>query len=336
MSFNFKEFEERFVAGLADSGLIDKFSLSEIYRTPDLPLIIELFENASLIDCDGGGLYYFDDKGEKKYCPEMKTSVSDKGQWLSEKLPSIGFDIDQSGNVRKADEAEALYITIQVAHILKEEIFVKELFDVAKNYDFSNMKNISDSLMSFRDLLKYWQTLQSVSINIIVSAAKFKISSEKKDAEKFLKDGIQESEVAELRNLAAKIRKINFDFSEGVLSSEKIKLLNKIERLKEIDKREDAISSLIVKSPVGNLFRAMNLSSEYISPVKKKKIAFWVQVEVDRLLNQPEFSHLLEERPSLISKFVKRAYRFEKNSLRKLCVEDYIKNKDKFKLPPKL
>jgi hypothetical protein len=37
------------------------------------------------------------------------TSVSEKGEWLSDKIPYVDFDIDQNGNVRKAEEAEALF-----------------------------------------------------------------------------------------------------------------------------------------------------------------------------------------------------------------------------------
>jgi len=126
-------------------------------------------------------LYFFDGNGDKQYCPEMKTSISDRGEWLSDKLSSIGLNISQSGNVRKADEAEAMYIAIQVAYIIKEESFRSELEKVAKEYDFDNIKTRSDSNLGFRGLLKNWQSVQSVIINIIVSAAKFKISSEKKD-----------------------------------------------------------------------------------------------------------------------------------------------------------
>jgi hypothetical protein len=336
MSVNFKEFEDRLIKALRDSGLIENFSFTEISKTPSLSLIIKLFETPSLIDFDDQGLFFFDEEGEKHYCPEMKTSISDKGEWLSEKLPQIGFDIDQNGNVRKADEAEAMYIVIQVAHILKEETFKNELEEVSKNYDFETMKSRIDGGTGFRELLKEWQTYQSVIINIIVSAAKFKISSEKKDTEKFLKDGIQESEVAELRNLEAKIRNINYKYSQGILSPDKVKNLTKIERLQEIDKRDDEISKSIINSPVGNLFRSLNLSSEYISPNKKKKISLWVQVEVDKLLSEKEFNGIQEERASLISKFVKRAYRFEKISVRKNAVERYISNREDFKLPSKL
>ena len=35
MPFNFKEFEEQIISGLRESGLIDKFSVSEYTQTPN-------------------------------------------------------------------------------------------------------------------------------------------------------------------------------------------------------------------------------------------------------------------------------------------------------------
>jgi len=88
----------------------------------------------------------------------------------------VGFGIDQSGNVRKANEAEALYCCTIVSHIIKEESFKSDLDAVAVSYDFNDMKPFSDNLKSFRELLNEWQALQSVIINIIVSASKFRLS----------------------------------------------------------------------------------------------------------------------------------------------------------------
>jgi hypothetical protein len=336
MTLNFQEFEDRIIKSLRNSGLIEKFSLQEYYKTADLGLIIEIFTKPSKIFFDEDGLYYFDQNNEKAYCPQMKTSISDRGVWLSQQLPEVGFDIDQNGNVRKADESEALFCCIQVAHILKENEFKDELIEISKQYDFKEMKSNVEGGITFRELLNDWQSLQSVTLNVIVSAAKFKISDNKKDSEKFLKDGIPETAAGELRDLESRIRGINFRYSEGDLSPKEVKKLTKIERLQKINERDDEISVEVIKSSIGKLYKAINLSSEYISPIKKKKINLWVQREVDDLISKPEFAHLKEERASIISKYVRRAYRFEKNSIRRLCVERYIASPDDFRIPPKL
>lgn len=335
MSVNFSEFEEKIISALEGSRMIDRFSVSEFTQTPNQEVLLKYFEEPSKIDFDDVGLFFVEE-GDKVYCPEMKTSITEKGEWLSNKLPPIVFDIDQSGNVRKADECEAMYICIQVAHVIREPEFKNEFEQLVLDYNFEKMAGRDDENLNFRNLLKDWQSFQSVIINIIVSAAKFKISFTKKDTEKFLKDGIEDSMAAELRDLETKIRAINFEYSQGALSPPEVKKLSKIKRLELIDERDVSISKLITDSPVGDLYKALNLSSEYISPIKKKKISSWVQREVDSLISTEEFSSLREDRKQLISKFTRRAYRFEKNSVRKLAVERYLKDPSCFKLPSKL
>lgn len=335
MSINFSDFEEKIISALQGSQLIDRFSVNEFTQTPNQSVLLKYFETPALIDFDENGIFFLENN-EKIYCPEMKTSIAEKGEWVSSKLPPIEFDIDQSGNVRKADESEAMYICVQVATIIKEKGFKDELESLIKCYNFEQMCGRDDDELTFRNLLKSWQSLQSVIINILVSASKFKISYTKKDTEKFLKDGLETSTAAELRDLESKIRATNFEYSQGILSPDRVKKLSKIERLAEIDKRDTEISVLITDSKVGNLYKALNLSSEYISPIKKKRISSWVQAEVDSLLTEAEFSGMKDDRQQLISKFTRRAYRFEKNSIRKLAVERYIKDPSTFKLPSKL
>lgn len=333
---NFSEFERKIIDSLKESGLIERFSFVEFTQTPNIEVIEKLFKYPVKIDFDDNGIFYFNEEGEKCYCPEMYTTISDEAIWISDKLPSVDFDVHQNGNVRKADEAEALYCSLIVAHIMKEDTFKKEIQDLALRYDFDKMAPIDVGGNGFRDLLKDWQSLQSVIINILISAGRYKISDTKKDTEKYLKDGISESEAAELRDLEAKIRAINFRYSEGVLSPSEIKKLTKIERLKLINERDDEVSNLIQKTKIGTLYKILNLSSEYISPINKKKISLWVQKEVDTLIADKSFSSFAEERSQLISKFVRRALRFEKNSVRRLNVEKYIKDRVGYKLPRKL
>lgn len=336
MKFNYAEFEERITKGLQDSGLIEKFSTYEIGKSPELDTIIKIFEKPHIISYDEGGIYYVDENSDKVYCPGMLTTISDKGLWLSDMLPDIGFDIDQNGNVRKAGESEALYIVSQIAHILKDDSFKNELIEFAKDYDFGEMRCNVEFSENFRSLLTKWQSLQSQIINIIVSACKFKISSQKKSIEKFMRDGLSDSVVAELRNLESSIRGINFKASEGALSPTNVKKLTKIERLQAINLRDDEIASTITKSRVGNLFKITTLSSEYISPVKKKKISLWVLNYVDKLLEDPIFFNMREERQSLIANFTKRAYKFEKTSIRRLNIEKYISEGENFRMPSKM
>lgn len=332
---DFKTFEENIINNLKNSDLIKRFNISVDKPTPNFELIVKLFEESMTVSYDDHGLYFIGDDNEKIYCPIMYTTISDKGFWFSDKLPDIGFDVDMGGNVRKADEAEALYCCTCISNILKEENFKDELKEVARGYDFSSMKPISDGEMNFRDLLNSWLELQSIIINVLTSACKYKISDFKKDNEKFLRDGLKDTEVVELRELEAKIRSINFSYSEGVLSPSEIKKMTKIERLQKIDERDEAISREIINSKVGTLYKILNLSTEYISPVSKKRITTFVQKEVDNLLSKKENEDLKEERSNLISRLTRRALKFEKTSVRKIFVEKYINEQANFKMPSK-
>jgi hypothetical protein len=143
--------------------------------------------------------------------------------------------------------------------------------------------------------------------------------------------------VGELRELESSINAINDKYSKGILSPDSVRQLTKAKRLEEIDNRDREISQLLKKSKAGTLYRVLNLSSEYISPIKKKKIALWVRNEIDSLLNSDEsFADLREERSQLISRFQRRAIKMEKNSIRKLNVERLIEEKEYFNFPAKL
>lgn len=332
---DFLKFENEIIDKLKQSGLIKRFSFSDVKPNPNIKIINELFTHPVEIESDDFGIYYHDENNDVVYCPSMSFSLTESGEWLSDKIPPVPFDVEQSGNVRKADEAEALFCLIIICSILKEEEFKIELMEIASNYDFSEMKNLSLDNKNFRELLNEWQELQSIVINIIVSACKFKISFYKKDIEKFLRDGISEEEVAELRDLEAKIRSVNFEFSEGVLSSKVVKSFTKIERLQFIDSRDAKITSLINNSRTGTLFKILKLSSEYISPISKKKILSWVRKEVDSLLTNKEFLPFLGERSQIIAKLQRRSLRFEKNSVRRLNVERYVEDRDNYKFPSK-
>lgn len=337
MDINYADFEDKIVKKLKESQLFDHFPKSPILESPDLSIIIKAFEIPSLIHFDDQGLFFFDEDETKIYCPEMLTSISEKGEWLSDKLPYVDFDIDQNGNVRKAEEAESLYCAIIVANCIQDNYFKEEIISIANGYDFANMKPIDDKSNNFKELLNEWQSLQSVTVNVLISAAKYRISDVKKDIEKFLRDGISDIQAAELRELERIINSINDEYSKGVLSPDSVKLLTKSERLQQIDKRDNEISAAKKKSKAGILYELLKLSSEYISPVKKKKISLWVRFEVDKLLEEnPSFTNLREERSQIISRFQKRAIKMEKNSVRKSQIEKYINQGENFKFPAKM
>lgn len=271
---DFQEAEKEVIKQLKASGLIERFQVDSAFETPNLDKIIELFKKPTKINADKFGLYIVNesDKSGKEYIPEMLVTISQKGEGLSDVLPDINFDVEQSGLIKNAEEAEAIYITTIVAHILQDSIFREDLMYVANNYNFRNMSpNDSIKGKTFVNLLNEWKNENSIIINIIISACKYRISSFKKDMESFLKDGLTDSEVAGLRELDVAVKRINQRFSQGKLSQREIQKLNKIERLELIHEKDVEISFKISNSPYGTLFRIMNLSTEYISAGKRKR-----------------------------------------------------------------
>ena len=81
-------------------------------------------------------------------------------------------------------------------------------------------------------------------------------------------------EAGELRDLEDKIRAVNFNYSKRVLSPVEIQKLSKIDRLRIINKRDDKISSLILRSLVETFYKILSLSTEFISFVSNKKLNY--------------------------------------------------------------
>jgi hypothetical protein len=67
-------------------------------------------------------------------------------------IPNVPFDIDQNGNVRRADEAEALFCAINLSWIITDEVFRDEVLEIAKKYDFKSMRHFENENISFRGL----------------------------------------------------------------------------------------------------------------------------------------------------------------------------------------
>lgn len=327
--------EKLIIEKLQSSGLIERFSLNEFSVTPNINILIELMNKPQVIYSDECGIFYNDENGEKVYCPEFRVSIEEKGEWISDHLPSPGFDIYQNGNVRKAKEAEALYCTIIIANTMKGDLFKEELSGVFASYDFENMLPHDDSGKTFQEVLNSWVSYNSIIVNILISASKYRMSDTKKDIMRYLKDGISESLSIELRDLEIRVKHVNSKYSEGELSPNSIKQKTKIERLQAITSRDEEITKLVMESNAGLLYRILRLSSEYIPPERKKAIENLVIKEVNDLIDNEKFKNLKNEKFLIISKIIKNAINFEKILIRKNNVSKYIQDPISYKLPSK-
>ena len=174
-----ESFERKVLEKLSESKLVHKINLSNMLDDCNATSLNKLLSKAYTIKVVEDGIVFTDDNGDEIACPNFGVSIADDGRWLSSKLPDVPFDVEQGGNLRKAEEAEAAYCCCIVSLVLDDVIFVDELKTVMNNYDFSTMSAL-DNQQNFKDLLTEWQDLQSTTINICVSAAKYKISNVKK------------------------------------------------------------------------------------------------------------------------------------------------------------
>lgn len=116
-------FRDSIISQIKKNGIIELVSDLEMLENPQSAIIETIFHSPSKIFLDDEGLFYFEDD-DKIYCPEICVTISEKGEWLSDMIPTIEFDSDQAGNVRKAEEAEALFCLIVVSQVMQNEIFI--------------------------------------------------------------------------------------------------------------------------------------------------------------------------------------------------------------------
>jgi len=320
---------------LKDSDLIKYFSINASKSPPNDSELIRLSENVSKIFINNNTIFYLNADGDEVQCPNVDSDVSGSGDWLSDHIPAPDFDVAQGGNVRKSSEAESYFICATICAILKDDIFTSELKSVTTLYDFDVMTPTSGK-QSFGDLLSDWQSLQSTIINVIISAAKYSISNQKKESELFLKDGLPATTEGELRDLGINIKNVNAEYSRGDLSPQNVILHTKIDKLRFIDDKNCKINRLISDSNVGDLYKTLKLSSEYLDPIDKKRISNFCITEVERAFAEDcNLSEMYGDVSQVVSKLRKRAFKTAVSSLKRECVIRYINDPASYVLPRK-
>lgn len=133
--------------------------------------------------------------------------MSDSGFGLSSKITPPLFDVSRGGNIRKSIEAESAYICCVICASIRNDSFTGEFKKLANGYNYIEIVG-SNSKDTFGGLLKSWLDLQFVIINIIVSAAKDAITTQKKRFRAVLEGGLVGIQLAGLRDLALDIKSI--------------------------------------------------------------------------------------------------------------------------------
>lgn len=331
-----KNFDKKMLDVLRASGHIKHIMLDDVLEKCDSEEIRKLLNVPKLLSLKDDGLFYSTEAGDLEKCPTFGANISDDGRWLSSKIPSVSFDVDQGGNLRKGEEAEAAYCCAIVCLVVSDEIFSIELDSVINNYNYTTFDGLEGG-SNFKELLTSWQNLQSVTVNVCVSAAKYNITDIKKDTEMFLRTGIQEDLVIELRSLDTKIKDINRNYSTGVLSPVNIRTLTKIEILQKLEDKNVEIQKNINESSVELLYKIFKLNSEYISPIVKKRLSSFAQIEADKLFKDGVMMVSYEkDKKKIVDKWKKRFFRMELTSVKKIQVEKYLESPDTYVLPVKL
>jgi hypothetical protein len=329
-------FESKMLTLLKDSKIVKNLMMSDILDDFDSEILLKLLKHPLKIEANESGIIAKVEGGDDIICPNFSINISENGKWLSDLLPPCPFDIEQGGNLRKAEEAESAYFCAIVCLVLKDEIFLNEIHDTIKNYNYSEMDSYADHL-NFKSLLNSWLDLQSVLINITVSAAKYRISDLKKDTEMFLRDGIPQEEVLELRELATSIKNLNRIYSTDVLSPDKVTKLSKIEILKHLEDKSRKINQLINESKVSILYKLEHLSTEYINPITKKKLINLAKAGVEEFYKDlPDDKSLIVDKRVLYDRWKRRFLKLEKLSVRKTMIDKYLQSPSEFIFPVKM
>ena len=159
----------------------------------------------------------------------------------------------------------------------------------------------------------------------------------KKDIGKFLPDGMKPETAVELRDLEMQVAAINRKYSNGVLSVYNVKGLKKVEIFTYLDKKQDEINKLIESSNVSTIYKIINLSTEYVSPIVKKNLDKLAAAKVVEAFNEDDLdANIYGDREVIMSRWRRRYLKAAKISKRKKILDRYNEEGNGFVMPKKL
>lgn len=336
---NENEFEKAMINALKDSKVIKHVNLQDVVGKFDSNVISKMLEQSSpLVFKDDTIIFEYNE--EKEICPNYGVNVQLDSEWLSDKLDDVPYDVDQGGNVRKADEAEAALCCINISKVLGDDTIKEDIRTLSNHYDYTTCSIKSTAIdlefYNYCSLLESLRSLQSRQINVIIAATKISINNIKKDTSKFLRDGIPRDLAIDLRSLETNVKTEFRKYSTGKLAPENVRSLTKLEILKLIDERDRNVNVLLQESNAGVLFRIMSLTSEYLSPMEKRKLNTESRINVIKLFEENKSLHdVLGDQSQVLEKWKKRYYKIATSSFIKEEIRKYLENSNSYKLPVK-
>lgn len=334
---NFLEIFDKIEQALINSKILKEFD-ARVYSYGDVnyeSITLLLSTPCELyIDEELNRLYTYDGNNDKIYCPEPEESVLYSAEWLEEKLPTPTFSFDQGGNIRKAEEAEAIYQVIVTSRIF-DNMLEEDIDKILKSgYDFDTL--IGKPQLTFLDLLRKIQDLQSVYINAVLSACQIKISNLKKRLENFFVDMLTQEEITKLGEIDLKRKEVNVRMEKLGKGTKDLHNKSKIQILEIINEREDSYNKIFQEYPYySKLWKIRNLSSEYIPTITKAKIRRVCEKELNAAMNANVISREEWQYKDYLRRSIRRAYKAVLVNIKEKEIAKCQNNRDTYTPPLK-
>lgn len=282
-------------------------------------------------------LSFVNSDGDKLICPDLSSGLSLSANWLTSYLPSLTFDIDQGGNVRKSLEVEALYKMICLCYCIKD--FSNDFKKYLLSYDFKDMAPIDGkSGLSMSAYVQSIQSLNSARVNSIFSAAAIKLADYREKNESFYTGLLAPEEISKLESLRRTIKSIISRYEKDYgLNPNNIKDMTKIMKLERIQSRDQEIEKEIEASDVAMLYKISKLSSERIPVVLKSKIFLEAENAGEKEIKANGLTGIdaTDYKKRVKQKIINESYRAVLKTIRYKEIESYKNDPSSYKLKTK-
>jgi hypothetical protein len=221
-----------------------------------------------------GGLEYFDN-GTWSEVPEMDSGIEKNVIFLKNRLPAFTFKTSPEFSDFKNSEIESIYIACNLSSLLGGE-FKEELLDLIQNFNYSEIEEEQSSGKTFKNFVDDCQSLQSKTIQAIISASRQNISEKKEVYTSLNLSKLEKKERIEFESLKKEINYFFNNFKDEKLSPDKVKFLKKSEVYALYEERDRFIREEIINKSIYNNVRTFyfidKLNYEDINVFHKKTI----------------------------------------------------------------
>lgn len=321
--------------------ILDRLLPNEAQKNISSDEIIKILESAYPLtyNNEDDSLKYIDENGLEHIAPDLSDGITISSGWLCDKLPLPFIDFDQGGNIRKIEEARAIYTIVCIGIVLPT--FKQEIIEMINLYDFNKMafKDEDSAMSSMTAYLNSYLDMNSMRINVIASSAAIQISRaiEKKDI--YWKSSLTLEEITEFGRISRECKNVILRYErERKLNPTEITKMSRIQKLITIQDRDLEINAIIENSVCSMLYKISKLNSERLSPIVKRKIYLSAQLVARNYVNEiglqgREADEKFEKKFSEISRDLTR---MAVTTLRSNEIDKYKSNPSSYKFRKKV